>query len=89
MIDRSNPDYAEIWRDKYDRACRDYQAGGSVHVLRASLFGLGYAGNALDTEVLYQEGLRDTFKPIAAAARKVVADAAGRGGFTSGLPEGW
>jgi hypothetical protein len=89
-MDRSNPDFGQIWRDRYERSCRDFQAGGSVHVLRASLFALDYIGARLEDEVRYQEGLRgDTFRSIGEAARKVVVDVAGRGGFTSGLPEGW
>ncbi len=90
MIDRSDPDYAQRWRDRYERACRDYQAGGSLAVLSASLFGLGYHGMRLVDEVNHQESLKaDTFRSIGEAARKVVANAAARGGFTSGLPEGW
>ncbi len=89
-MDRSNPDHAQIWRDKYERACRDYQVDGSEPVLRAFLRILGYAGARLEAEVSHQKELRaESFRPIGEAARRVVADTAGRGGFTSGLPEGW
>ena len=80
-MDRSDPDYAQRWRDRYERSCRDFQAGGSIAVLRASLFGLGYIGARLDDEVRYQDSLRVVHTEIAAPS--------GRGGFTSGLPEGW
>ena len=89
-MDRSDPDHAQRWRDRYERSCRDFQAGGSIAVLRASLFGLGYIGARLDDELRYQEDQRvDAFRSIGNAARRVVADVAARGGFTSGLPEGW
>jgi len=91
-MDRSNPDFAQIWRDKYDRAVRDYQAGGSEVVLRASLRVLGYAGVRLEAEVTYQADQRvmaKPFKSLADVTRQVVTDLAGRGGFTSGLQEDW
>lgn len=88
-MDRSNPDHSQIWRDRYDRACADYQADGRAGVLRASLHGLGYIGTRLNDEVTYQEGLRASAGAVQQVARQAVADPAGRGGFVSGLPAGW
>ena len=89
-MDRSDPDHAQRWLDRYDRSCRDYQAGGSEAILSASLYGLGYVGARLSDEVAYQRMLRgDHFQRIGDVARRVVNDVAARGGFTSGLPESW
>ena len=79
MPDRSNPDQATIWQDRYDRSRRDYFAGGSEAVLKASLYGLGYIGVRLNDEVAYLRSLRES--------NKTVEDPAGIGGFVSGLPD--
>ena len=50
----SNPDAAEIFNWRYARAVRDFAAGGSEAVFKASLFALGYRGARLDDEVTFQ-----------------------------------
>ena len=88
MIDHRNPDAAEIFRDRYAKITDQFQHGIATEpVLRATLHGLGYIGIRLEAEIAYQQLLRDdTFKPLSDAVREVVAELAGRGGFTSGLP---
>ena len=49
----SNPDAAEQFRWRYDRAVRDYQAGGSEAVFKASLYALKYRGLELENEMNY------------------------------------
>ena len=70
----SNPDAAEVHRWRYERACREYAAGGSEAVLKASLKCAGYYGTRLAEELRYQVGLRDS------VVRHVPK------GFVSGLP---
>lgn len=50
----SNPDAAEIFKWRYAHAVRDFAAGGSEAVFRASLFALGYRGTRLNDEVTFQ-----------------------------------
>lgn len=58
MLPSSNPDAAEIFRWKYERACAEFAAGGSEAVLGASLYCLGYRGDVLRAEINYQKSLR-------------------------------
>jgi hypothetical protein len=69
----SDPDAAERFRWRYERACREYAAGGSEAVLKASLKCAGYYGMRLAEEVRYQVGLKGE------VARKTI-------GLVSGLP---
>lgn len=53
-----DPDAAERFRWRYERACREYAAGGSEAILKASLKCAGYYGTRLAEEVRYQIGLK-------------------------------
>jgi hypothetical protein len=53
-----DPDAAERFRWRYDRAYREYAAGGSEAILKASLKCAGYYGPRLAEEVRYQIGLK-------------------------------
>lgn len=53
-----NPDASEIFRWRYERSVRDFTAGGSTDVLRASLYAINYRGRRLEDEVNYQIGIR-------------------------------
>jgi hypothetical protein len=68
-----DPDAAERFRWGYERACREYAAGGSEAVLKASLKCAGYYGTQMAEELRYQVGLRGN------VAKNAV-------GFISGLP---
>jgi len=68
-----DPDAAERFRWRYERACGEYAAGGSEAVLKASLKCAGYYGTRLAEELRYQVGLRGN------VAKNAV-------GFISGLP---
>ena len=63
-IPSSNPDAAEIFKWRYDKAISDFANGGSEAVFRASLFSLGYRGQMLELEVQHQytSGIK-TLKP--------------------------
>ena len=54
----NNPDQAQIFRWRYERSVSDFVAGGSIDVLRASLYAVGYRGIRLEDEVNYQIGIR-------------------------------
>jgi hypothetical protein len=72
----SNPDAAERFQWRYERAIDEFKNGGSEIVLRASLYAIGYRGNVLEDEVNYQKcvlGIANKEKP---------AD-----GFVSGLAD--
>ena len=57
MIRSSDPDAAERFQWRYERAIDDFKNGGSETVFRASLHAIGYKGMVLEDEVNYQKCL--------------------------------
>jgi hypothetical protein len=64
MVASRDPDAAERFKWRYDKAVSDFANGGSEAVFRASLFCLGYRGQMLDLEVQHQYtfGIRTVLK---------------------------
>ena len=75
MLPSSNPDAAERYQWRYERAIDEFKNGGSETVFRASLYAIGYRGMVLEDEVRYQQCLKLS-----------VGDVQPKEGFVSGLP---
>ena len=53
-----NPDAAERFQWRYERACAAFLKGGSEAVFKGSFYAIGYRGARLEDEVRYQLCLR-------------------------------
>lgn len=52
MFERTDPQTSEIWRARYDEACRQFTAREiSEDVYRATIYGLGFRGQAIESEI--------------------------------------
>ena len=71
----SDPDAAERFQWRYERAIEEFKNGGSEAVFRASLHAIGYRGMVLEDEVQYQLCLKLS-----------VGEEQPEAGFVSGLP---
>lgn len=52
MLDRRDPEFHEIWRARYDEACRQYTAREITQaVFTATLHGLGFTPTQQQSEI--------------------------------------
>lgn len=51
-MDRRDPEFHEIWKARYAEACRQFKESEmTIHVYRATLHGLGFRGQAIESEI--------------------------------------